>query len=99
MTTKTAAMTITSALFGAVALASIAAPSTANAADLAKCYGIALAGQNSCANQAGTHSCAGQSKVSYDGSEWRAVGSAAICNELGGKTDAFKGVNPNPKKA
>ncbi|MDR6292918.1 MULTISPECIES: BufA1 family periplasmic bufferin-type metallophore [Inquilinus] len=97
MTSKTAALNIASALFGAVALAAIVAPPAANAADLAKCYGISLAGQNSCANQAGTHSCAGQSKVNYDGSEWRAVGSAAICTELGGQAQAFKGVNP--KKA
>jgi uncharacterized membrane protein len=28
-----------------------------------KCYGIAKAGQNDCANLSGSHSCAGQSKV------------------------------------
>jgi uncharacterized membrane protein len=38
-----------------------------------KCYGIAKAGQNDCANLAGTHSCAGQSKVENDKGEWKYV--------------------------
>ena len=38
-----------------------------------KCYGIAKAGQNDCANLAGTHSCAGQAKVSDDKGEWKYV--------------------------
>ena len=31
-----------------------------------KCYGVAKAAQNDCANLAGTHSCAGQSSVDND---------------------------------
>lgn len=38
-----------------------------------KCYGIAKAGQNDCANLSGSHSCAGQSKVSDDANEWKYV--------------------------
>jgi uncharacterized membrane protein len=38
-----------------------------------KCYGIAKAGQNDCANLTGTHSCAGQSKVNDDAAEWKYV--------------------------
>lgn len=38
-----------------------------------KCYGVAKAGQNDCANLAGTHSCAGQSMVNNDPGEWRFV--------------------------
>ena len=34
-----------------------------------KCYGVALAGQNDCAAGAGT-SCAGTSKVDYQGNAW-----------------------------
>ena len=34
-----------------------------------KCYGIAKAGQNDCANLAGTHSCAGQNKADNDAAE------------------------------
>jgi uncharacterized membrane protein len=38
-----------------------------------KCFGIAKAGQNDCASTFGTHSCAGQSKVDMDKSEWKYV--------------------------
>ena len=38
-----------------------------------KCYGITKAGQNDCANLTGSHSCAGQSKVSDDAAEWKYV--------------------------
>ena len=54
----------------------VAAPAFAQdkpAAEKEKCYGIAKAGQNDCANLSGSHSCAGQSKVSDDGGEWKYV--------------------------
>ncbi|HMS26105.1 MAG TPA: DUF2282 domain-containing protein [Burkholderiaceae bacterium] len=38
-----------------------------------KCFGVAKAGQNDCANLAGTHSCAGQAKVDMDKGEWKYV--------------------------
>ncbi|MFM9878999.1 MAG: DUF2282 domain-containing protein [Burkholderiaceae bacterium] len=50
-----------------------------------KCYGIAKAGQNDCANLAGTHSCAGQSKVSDDKGEWKYV-AKGTCAGLKGLT-------------
>jgi uncharacterized membrane protein len=37
-----------------------------------KCYGVAKAGQNDCAAGAGT-SCAGTSKVDYQGDAWKLV--------------------------
>jgi uncharacterized membrane protein len=37
-----------------------------------KCYGVSLAGKNDCAAGAGT-SCAGTSKVDYQGAAWRLV--------------------------
>jgi uncharacterized membrane protein len=37
-----------------------------------KCYGVSLKGQNDCASGAGT-SCAGTSKVDYQGSAWKYV--------------------------
>lgn len=37
-----------------------------------KCYGISLAGQNDCKAGAGT-SCAGSSKVNYQGNAWKYV--------------------------
>ncbi len=50
-----------------------------------KCYGIAKAGQNDCANLAGTHSCAGQSKVDSDKGEWKYV-AAGTCATMKGMT-------------
>lgn len=48
-----------------------------------KCFGIAKAGQNDCANLAGTHSCAGQSKVDMDKGEWKYV-AKGTCKDLKG---------------
>ena len=50
-----------------------------------KCYGVAPAGQNDCSNLAGTHSCAGQSKVDNDIGEWRLV-TKGLCKTQGGFT-------------
>ncbi len=49
------------------AAAGKAAPATEE-----KCYGVALAGKNDCAAGPGT-SCAGTSKVDYQGNVWKAV--------------------------
>ena len=56
-----------------------------------QCYGIAKAGQNDCANTAGTHICAGQSTVDFDRGEWKLV-AAGSCRRLGGKLQGFQGV-------
>ncbi len=48
-----------------------------------KCYGISAAGQNDCGNLAGTHSCAGQSKVDNDPGEWKLV-AKGTCVDIGG---------------
>jgi uncharacterized membrane protein len=61
----------------------IAAPATAQEKE--KCYGIAKAGQNDCANLTGTHSCAGQSKVSDDAGEWKYV-AKGTCKTMNGLT-------------
>ena len=50
-----------------------------------KCFGIAKAGQNDCANLSGTHSCAGQNKTDNGADEWRYV-AKGTCSKLGGKT-------------
>jgi uncharacterized membrane protein len=90
----TAAM-VAGAFVGAVSIAGNAVPE-AHAAGMEKCYGIAKAGTNSCANAAGKHSCAGNSTVSYDGEDFRVV-KAGACDKKGGKRAAFKGVNPKKK--
>lgn len=58
-----------------------------HAAGKEKCYGIAAAGQNDCGNLAGTHSCAGQSKVDNDPGEWKLV-PKGTCESIGGMLKA-----------
>jgi uncharacterized membrane protein len=48
-----------------------------------KCYGVAKAGQNDCANLSGSHSCAGQSKTDNDAAEWKYVAKGS-CASMGG---------------
>lgn len=48
-----------------------------------KCYGIAKAGQNDCANLSGSHSCAGQSKADMSPDEWKYV-AKGTCKDMGG---------------
>jgi uncharacterized membrane protein len=55
-----------------VALGAIQFAPKAQAADTEKCFGVALKGQNDCAAGAGT-TCAGTSKVDYQGNSWKAV--------------------------
>ncbi len=55
-----------------------------------KCYGIAKAGQNDCANLAKTHSCAGQSKVDNDKGEWKYVATGTCASLKGLSADQAK---------
>lgn len=88
---------ITAALAGAVSLACAGAAlaesdaTTGGLAGYVKCYGISMAGQNSCANPAGTHDCAGESTSDYSGQEWRAVKKES-CARLGGQLAPFEGM-------
>ncbi len=92
MSKGVSALTVAAAVAGAFSLSTVAAPTPAFAAKV-KCYGIAKAGENDCANGAKTHSCAGQSKVSYSGDDWKSAASADACMKMGGQLKAFKGVN------
>jgi uncharacterized membrane protein len=60
----------------AAALAMAASPAIAQKTDekagQEKCYGVAMAGKNDCAAGPGT-SCAGTSKVDYQGNAWKYV--------------------------
>jgi uncharacterized membrane protein len=51
---------------------SMMAGATAEAGEMEKCFGVALAGQNDCAAGAGT-TCAATSKVDYQGNAWKLV--------------------------
>ena len=78
---------VSSALASAVALGlvTVATQAAAQEKGKEKCYGIAKAGQNDCANLAGTHSCAGQNKVDMDPGEWRYV-ATGTCKTMKGMT-------------
>ena len=82
-----------SALASVLALGLLSAGGV-QAADKEKCYGIAKAGQNDCANLSGSHSCAGQSKAEMGVDEWKYV-AKGTCAQLGGKTaDEAKAAMP-----
>jgi uncharacterized membrane protein len=66
----------------------VAAPAVAQEKE--KCYGITTAGQNDCANLSGTHSCAGQSKVSADANEWKYVAKGTCASMKGMTADQAK---------
>ena len=62
-----------------------------------KCYGVSLAGKNDCAAGPGT-SCAGTSKVDYQGNAWKYV-PAGSCVKMGGSLAAKEGnAKPVPQK-
>lgn len=84
--TKIGVATVTAASFALAA-------GIANAAKVKgpkeKCYGITQAGENDCANLAGTHSCQGQSTVSFSADEWQFVAKgtcdATVVKDASGK--------------
>lgn len=49
-------------------------------ADMEKCYGVAMAGQNDCAAGPGT-TCAGTAAKDYQGNAWKLV-PAGTCTEI-----------------
>ncbi len=48
-----------------------------------KCYGVAKAGDNSCANLSGTHSCAGEATEDKSPAEFKVVPKGS-CAQMGG---------------
>lgn len=66
-------------------LSTVLVATPAVAQEKEKCYGIAKAGQNDCANLTGTHSCAGQSKADNDAAEWKYV-KKGECKTMKGMT-------------
>jgi uncharacterized membrane protein len=80
---------VSSALAGLLALAAVGnAVAADKSAPKEKCFGIAKAGANDCANATGTHSCAGQASTDKAPEEWNYV-AKGTCDKLGGKL-AFK---------
>ncbi len=74
-------MRITHATLAATLAFAATATATSGSAQttkpMEKCYGVSLAGKNDCKAGAGT-SCAGTSKVNYQGNAWKLV-SAGTC--------------------
>ncbi len=62
----------------------------ASAQEKEKCFGIAKAGQNDCANLAGTHTCSGQAKVDNDKGEWKYVAKGSCKSMKGMSMDEAK---------
>lgn len=78
MNAKTLAL---AAAVGSMLVLGSATAHSADKGDKEKCYGVAKAGQNDCA--ANSHSCAGQSKVDNDPTEWKFVPKGE-CEKMGG---------------
>jgi uncharacterized membrane protein len=78
---KTHRAMIAAAAASVMSLAFVATPAAAQEKE--KCYGIAKAGQNDCANLAGTHDCSGKSKVDMDKGEWKYV-AKGTCKSMKG---------------
>ncbi len=78
-----------------------ATPAQAQDSGKEKCYGIAKAGQNDCANLTGSHSCAGQSKVSDNSAEWKYVakGTCEAMKGYGAETAKMKVKEMDGKKS
>lgn len=89
--------TVLAAAGALIALASSQTAAAQNKAAKEKCYGVALAGKNDCAAGPGT-TCAGTSKVDYQGNAWKYV-KAGECVKLGGALTPKAGNSkPVPKK-
>ena len=74
-----------SALASVLAMGALTAAHAADDNGKEKCYGIAKAGTNDCANLSGSHSCAGQSKIAMAVDEWNYV-AKGTCAKVGGKS-------------
>ncbi|MDN3544717.1 MAG: DUF2282 domain-containing protein [Roseateles asaccharophilus] len=76
---------ILSSAFAAALTLGLAQTAVAQDSGKEKCYGIAKAGQNDCANLSGTHSCAGQAKADMAPDEWKYVPKGS-CKSMKGMT-------------
>ncbi|WP_339453194.1 BufA1 family periplasmic bufferin-type metallophore [Pseudomonas sp. EA_5y_Pfl2_R50] len=85
MTATTRTLSATALVLALGSALSIAAVSTAHAADdMEKCFGVAMKGKNDCAAGAGT-TCAGTSKMDYQANAWKLV-PKGTCTTIESKT-------------
>jgi uncharacterized membrane protein len=78
--TSTPALLAASLALGMIAGTASAATKTPATKATEKCYGVSLAGKNDCKAGAGT-SCAGTSKIAYQGDAWKLV-PAGTCTSI-----------------
>ena len=83
----TVASALACVLAAGLAAQAHAGPAKDPGAGYEKCYGIAKAGQNDCANLAGTHSCAGEAKTDMHPGDWKFV-AKGTCKDMKGLTAA-----------
>jgi uncharacterized membrane protein len=77
---------ITTAITGLLALGITSTAGSAHASDVEKCFGVVKAGQNACNSNKSKHSCAGQSKVDNDPSDFMPLPKGS-CEKIGGKLE------------
>jgi uncharacterized membrane protein len=96
----TSRLIVSSALASALAMGLLNPAQAADEKGKEKCYGIAKAGTNDCANLTGSHSCAGQTKTDASPDDWRYV-AKGTCKMLHGLSadEAKKKVEEDKKKA
>lgn len=75
-----ASLAATLAITGAVAMVATSAATAQTKPAMEKCYGVSKAGKNDCKAGEGT-SCAGTSKVDYQGNAWKLV-KAGTCVKI-----------------
>ena len=78
---------VSSALASVLALGLVGHAGAADDKTKEKCFGIAKAGQNDCANLSGSHSCAGQAKAEMVADDWKYV-AKGTCKDMKGMTEA-----------
>lgn len=89
MNPKTIALTAASLAAAALMASTPSLAADGMSASMEKCYGVALKGRNDCKAGPGT-SCAGSSKVDYQGDAWKHVADGT-CVKQGGTLQPHKG--------
>ena len=72
---------VSSALASVLALGIVNTAAAADAQE--KCYGVAKAGKNDCANLSGSHACAGQATQDMSPADWNYV-AKGTCKDMKG---------------
>jgi uncharacterized membrane protein len=84
---KTKTILMSTAIGALLAFGTVTAQAADDNSNKEKCFGVAAAGENSCA--ANGHSCQGQAKTDKDPTEWKYVAKGE-CATMGGTTTAGK---------